>query len=378
MRHTAGDGDLATELVAVMLAPGAHSPAGQKLAAAVSLIPVRMGRGLPAPIALGLPRGHLPARLPFRPDRSSPPAGHSAMKPSAKRSPKVAAADHRQRRRAHRARAALLDCQRLTAVQAPSDRSRFQRTQAYSQNRCSRSPRTRSTSVTTPSARACNATRAAIRTSARGRQRTTRPGREAATRARVPPQAQRQVSRRAIRHERGSTYGAPHSCSSQSCIGKRTQLFAPPEGRSCLSCAKRASAGQGAHFSFHEQAALWNACVTRLETTASGHERPRRSQRRGLGACHDSVDQAGVTGHTASGRAGAVAASDRQRVRQRSARDRSHHAPESASVQIRNNGWYCSSGEFIRDGATGLRTGREMRACRGWRVAFSAVRRESR
>ena len=234
MRHTAGDGDLATELVAVMLAPGAHSPAGQKLPAAVSLIPVRMGRGLPAPIALGLPRGHLPARLPFRPDRSSPPAGHSAMKPSAKRSPKVAAADHRQRRRAHRARAALLDCQRLTAVQAPSDRSRFQRTQAYSQNRCSRSPRTRSTSVATPSARACNATRAAIRTSARGRQRTTRPGREAATRARAPLQAQRQVSRRAIRHERGSTHGAPHGCSSQSCIGKRTRLFAPPEGRSLL------------------------------------------------------------------------------------------------------------------------------------------------
>jgi hypothetical protein len=222
-----------------MLAPGAHSPAGQKLPAAVSLIPVRMGRGLPAPIALGLPRGHLPARLPFRPDRSSPPAGHSAMKPSAKRSPKVAAADHRQRRRAHRARAALLDCQRLTAVQAPSDRSRFQRTQAYSQNRCSRSPRTRSTSVATPSARACNATRAAIRTSARGRQRTTRPGREAATRARAPLQAQRQVSRRAIRHERGSTHGAPHGCSSQSCIGKRTRLFAPPEGRSCLSCAKK-------------------------------------------------------------------------------------------------------------------------------------------
>jgi hypothetical protein len=59
VRHTVGDGDLATELVAVMLAPGAHSPAGQKLPAAVLLIPVWMGRGLPAPIALGLPRGHL-------------------------------------------------------------------------------------------------------------------------------------------------------------------------------------------------------------------------------------------------------------------------------------------------------------------------------
>ena len=53
-----------------------------------------------------------------------------------------------------------------------------------------------STSVTTPSAGACNATRAAIRTSARGRPRTAPPGTGAATPARVPLQAQRQVSRR--------------------------------------------------------------------------------------------------------------------------------------------------------------------------------------
>lgn len=92
---------------------------------------------------LGLPRGHLPARLTVRPDRSSPPAGHSAVRPSCEPlaegvPPPITASggvrvEHELR---------YLDCQRLTAVRAPSNRFRFQRTQAYSQNRCSLSPRT--------------------------------------------------------------------------------------------------------------------------------------------------------------------------------------------------------------------------------------------
>jgi hypothetical protein len=95
------------------LAPGAHSPAGQRLPAAVLLIPLWMGRGLPAPIALGLPRGHLPARLPFGPDRSLPPAGHSAMRPSAKRTPKAC------RRRPPPAAACASSTSRATSLPAP-------------------------------------------------------------------------------------------------------------------------------------------------------------------------------------------------------------------------------------------------------------------
>jgi hypothetical protein len=39
-------------------------------------------------------------------------------------------------------------------------------------------------------------------------------------------------------HEQGSRHGAPHGCSSRSCIGRRTRLRAPPEGRSRLSSAR--------------------------------------------------------------------------------------------------------------------------------------------
>ena len=75
MRHTVRDGDLAMELVAVMDRARAHSPAGQKLPATVLLIPIWTGSGSPAPIALGLPRGRLPARLPSgRTDRRRPRA----------------------------------------------------------------------------------------------------------------------------------------------------------------------------------------------------------------------------------------------------------------------------------------------------------------
>ena len=37
----------------------------------------------------------------------------------------------------------------------------------------------------------------------------------------------------------GSRHGAPHGCSSQSCIGRRTRLFAPPRGRSRLSFVRQ-------------------------------------------------------------------------------------------------------------------------------------------
>jgi hypothetical protein len=82
----------------------------------------------------------------------------------------------------------------------------------------------------------------------------------------------------APRHERGSRHGAPHGCSSQSCIGRRTRLLAPPEGRSRLSFVrKRASAGQEAHFSFHEAGAVSGTAIATLETSALGQKQRRCS-----------------------------------------------------------------------------------------------------
>ena len=57
-RHTVGNvATLAMECLAVMLALGLSHPRGQKLPAAIVLIPVWVGTGLLAPIALGLPLG---------------------------------------------------------------------------------------------------------------------------------------------------------------------------------------------------------------------------------------------------------------------------------------------------------------------------------
>ena len=135
-RSRSRNGDLAVELVAVILAPAL---AGHKLPAAVLLIPAWMSRSLPAPIALGLPRGHLhgAATFPTGPivtaRRSLGYEAASEVLAERMQPPITASGGVRI--------AALLDCQRLTAGQALSDRSHFPANATVHPGRRSRSPR---------------------------------------------------------------------------------------------------------------------------------------------------------------------------------------------------------------------------------------------
>ena len=62
------------------------------------------------------------------------------------------------------------------------------------------------------------------------------------------------------------------------CTGSAQTMTVPSSGGSPFA-SRRPGSSSRRRFAFHEQAALWNACVARLETTASGHREPR--ERRG-------------------------------------------------------------------------------------------------
>ena len=82
-RHSVGNvATLAMELVAVMLALALGHRRGQKLPAAVVLIPVWVATGLLAPIALGLPLGIVAKRSSADPPHRRTMASTAGFTPS--------------------------------------------------------------------------------------------------------------------------------------------------------------------------------------------------------------------------------------------------------------------------------------------------------